>query len=639
MADTAMWAATQVRDGADKLSAQAHEFVAGPKGSGRREIIDTLFTAPPAAERPSLNPIDTLAKMSDQTKQSGWVDERGNASISAPMSDTLGKAARWVEDKVGGTPADPEMLSTMDKAELRASIGTQVALAFVGAEEVKLLMNTIGASGAVRAIVESYRVKGEACFKDPALWSGVIGIALLMAGIKNTGAAAKLAAAASKYGWMVAAIPPLTQMCMDALDTKIVDDKERQARTKRNMAAALSIIKDVLLHKISQASGTAPPVSKPPAEGTASTAHQPALAAATPTIEPPLSAPEFKMPAKPTTAPRKEPESVKPLQGRTREATPKGVNANVELPPATPTSAPHEQPASTKPLPRFEPAPKAANESVELPPAKQATAPREQPASTQPLPTIEPTPTAANSDVELPPANENVLPLPISQVQEVPLQKAAGAENMSAGARQPPARDGFKLEVVASDAKDVGKSGGPSKGPGDDFAATAATTGPPASPSSVDASVTTDPPLKLGKIKDDKQRQHTYVLAETNENETTAKLLKKPGVKQQVLDGTMADPNPRLHKLVKALNGKSAGASLLNEKYDKPAMQDVVRQKVQAELDAGRGKALSGGGRQMTLDMGEPTGWVVDQDLNGVPTNKLRIDITKDGLWHFFPEN
>ena len=145
-------------------------------------------------------------------------------------------------------------------------------------------------------------------------------------------------------------------------------------------------------------------------------------------------------------------------------------------------------------------------------------------------------------------------------------------------------------------------------------------------------------PPKLGALKLDKQRQHTYALAKGNENAGTLKRLGKPDVAERVKAGT-GDPNPRIDKMLKTMNGNSTGASLLNEKFDKPAMQAVIRQKVQAELDAGHGSKLHGGGRQMVLDMHEPTGWVLDKDLNGVPTDKLRVDIAKDGQWHFFPTN
>jgi hypothetical protein len=117
-ADTAMWAASEVRDGAAKLRQQAHEFVAGPEASTRRKVIDTLFAAPPVAEQPCMDPIDTLAYLSDEAKKAGLVDERSNASISTPMSKKLDTAARWIEDKVGGKPAEPETLSTMAKEEL-----------------------------------------------------------------------------------------------------------------------------------------------------------------------------------------------------------------------------------------------------------------------------------------------------------------------------------------------------------------------------------------------------------------------------------------------------------------------------------------------------------------------------------------
>lgn len=354
-ADTAMWAAAEVRDGADRLQKKAHDFVAGPEGSTRRAVVDTLFVAPPAPEQPSLNPISTLAKLSDDAKSGGWVDDRGNASVSTPLAGRLDKAARWVEDKVGGTPAEPEMLSTMDVAELRASVTTQAALAVVGIKEVEVVMAAVGAAAGVRAIVESYRKNGDACFKDPALWSGVIAIGLTLAGIKNTGAAAKLAAAAQKYGWMLAAVPPLTQMCIDALDPKVVDEKERQARVKRNMAVAMNIVKDVLLHKVAQAGGKPPGTAEPEGAGAPAAARVPgtpeppaAAAESPPAAGPKTSPPAATQEVPPVVAPAERaasqpsskqaaatrtpaPRSGKPLKGRLTEAPPKAANDNAEL--------------------------------------------------------------------------------------------------------------------------------------------------------------------------------------------------------------------------------------------------------------------------------------------------------------------
>jgi hypothetical protein len=127
-------------------------------------------------------------------------------------------------------------------------------------------------------------------------------------------------------------------------------------------------------------------------------------------------------------------------------------------------------------------------------------------------------------------------------------------------------------------------------------------------------------------------------MSKANENAGTRRQLAKPDIAKRVTEGT-GDPNPRIDKILKAMNGKSPGASLLNQRYDRPAMQDMIRQRVQTELNAGHGKALPGGGKQMVLDMHEPSGWVVDAQLNGIPTNKLRVHISKDGQWHFFPVN
>jgi hypothetical protein len=146
----------------------------------------------------------------------------------------------------------------------------------------------------------------------------------------------------------------------------------------------------------------------------------------------------------------------------------------------------------------------------------------------------------------------------------------------------------------------------------------------------------TQTPPQLGDIKQAKQNQHSYAMSPQNENAGTQKSLNKPSTEQQMKDGK-GDPNSRIDKLLKVQDGRTPGASLLNEKYGGPSGQGVVRQKVQAELNAGRYGELKGGGKQLVVDMGEPTGWTVDKDLNSQAVQKLRVDIDKNGAWHFFP--
>ena len=97
--------------------------------------------------------------------------------------------------------------------------------------------------------------------------------------------------------------------------------------------------------------------------------------------------------------------------------------------------------------------------------------------------------------------------------------------------------------------------------------------------------------------------------------------------------------NQRVVKLIKLQEGETPGASLLNEKYSEGSMQSTVGQRVQVELNAGRFKTDRGGGRSMVLDMGEPTGWVLNQSLEAVEVRKLDVRIDTSGGWHFFPTN
>jgi hypothetical protein len=103
------------------------------------------------------------------------------------------------------------MFTPAEKAEIAASLGVQVALAFTGAEEIKVAMNVAGALGGVRGVIETAR-------RDPnwetnsRFWSSLIGMALSVVGLKHSLAATKITTLILRFGWIAAAVPPLAQM-------------------------------------------------------------------------------------------------------------------------------------------------------------------------------------------------------------------------------------------------------------------------------------------------------------------------------------------------------------------------------------------------------------------------------------------
>ncbi|HSV84406.1 MAG TPA: DUF4157 domain-containing protein [Ramlibacter sp.] len=261
--DTAMWVGGEYGDVRDK----AAEKIGGEKGSwghtAATRTMDALVT-------PLMPALPALAEARDQAKDAGLVDkDTGQASLTAPMSEKLNEWAGDAEEALGAAPRDPEMFSPMEKAEIAAAIGTQVALAFVGVEEVKIAMNVVGALSGLRGVVETIR-RSDNWKTDPRFWSSLIGMALSIVGLKHAKAASKITTLLLRYGWVAAAIPPLSALAIDyyTLETSpdLSDEEKRklEARIKQNWGQAIHVLKDAILH-VSQSRGGSS--AKPPEDG------------------------------------------------------------------------------------------------------------------------------------------------------------------------------------------------------------------------------------------------------------------------------------------------------------------------------------------------------------------------------------
>lgn len=269
--DTAMWIGGEYGDARDK----AAEAIGGKKGTWGHTVVKRTMDA---LVTPLMPALPALAEASDQAKDAGLVDkDTGQASLTAPMSAKLNEWADDAEKAMGAAPRDPEMFSPMEKAEIASAIGTQVALMFVGAEEVKIAMNVIGALSGLRGIVETIR-RSDNWKTDPRFWSSLIGMALSIVGLKHAKAASKITTLILKYGWVAAAIPPLSALALDyyrletSTDLSDEDKRKLEARIKQNWGQAIHVLKDAILH-VSQSRGgnsaKPPPEDGPPLPGPA----------------------------------------------------------------------------------------------------------------------------------------------------------------------------------------------------------------------------------------------------------------------------------------------------------------------------------------------------------------------------------
>jgi hypothetical protein len=250
VADTVLWLGGEYKELRDK----AAEAIGGETGSIGNQFVSGSIDAATFII-PGAQSLKSLADANEQAKAAGLIDKQtGQASLTAPLSDQLNEAGKWVESKVGGTPSDSFLFTPMERAELEAAIGTQVALAFTGVEEVKVAMNVLGALGGLRGVVERIRANPDGWHKDAAFWSSLIGMALSVVGLKHTMAASKITTIILKFGWIAAAIPPLTQMAADytQLSTNTglsKEDREKlDKRMKQDWTQAVHVLKDAILH-------------------------------------------------------------------------------------------------------------------------------------------------------------------------------------------------------------------------------------------------------------------------------------------------------------------------------------------------------------------------------------------------------
>lgn len=248
VADTGMWVGNEYKD----LRDSAAKKIGGKEGSFGNTAVKNLIDGT-ARLLPGTAALPGLADASDAVKSAGLIDEdTKQASLTASLSRKLNEYAKSAEAALGATPREPEMFSPMEKAELATNIGTQVALAFTGAEEVKVVMNVVGAISGLRGIVESIRHEPDWATSS-RFWGSLIGMALSIVGLKHTMAASKITTLLLKFGWVAAAVPPLAQMAADYVNPNL-SEEEREKRVKQGFTAAIHVLKDAILH-IAQSQG------------------------------------------------------------------------------------------------------------------------------------------------------------------------------------------------------------------------------------------------------------------------------------------------------------------------------------------------------------------------------------------------
>ncbi|MEQ1529831.1 MAG: DUF4157 domain-containing protein [Methylococcales bacterium] len=206
------------------------------------------------------NVFSSYANLQELAKKHGWTDDvTGAISISGKFSSGYDALAEGVEKNAfeGTQKENAELFSSYEFGELEGAIGTQVALAYVGVEEVQLVLKGLGVIGAVKSIVTSVQQNPKGWSSDPNFWVSILNAALTVIGIKQTKAAAKLSKLLIAAGALGNAVPVILSLVKHYSDPQLAQNPTEQHKVlAQDYSALIRIVADVVHSVIQHANAT-----------------------------------------------------------------------------------------------------------------------------------------------------------------------------------------------------------------------------------------------------------------------------------------------------------------------------------------------------------------------------------------------
>ncbi len=388
--------------------------------------------------------------------------EKGAPAISGAVSKAIDEQADKVEAAFGVPKEEPLVFTAYELGELKGAIETQVALAFVGVEEVQLVLKGLGLIGGIKGIVETIQRNPKGWHKDPNFWAGVLNAVLSVVGIKQARAARKLINIVIASGGALAAVPAIWQLYNDYTSTELASSPNRDKVLHRDLGNVIKILANVVAQV---ARHGAAPKPTAPTEGTGSggrTGAPPELEGAPPQQRPPTpgiegeptapgaAQPETKPAIKPSLPEVGEPRAVPPEpfpQQPPPETLPPEPKTEVPEPKATPPESkpmrpePETKAKAPQPEPKAqEPEPKALPPEPETKPKiaePEPKAPEAEPKAAPPEP--ESRPKAVEPEPKAPEAEPKAAPTEAQPKAPEPEQKTPAPEPESEAETKPKA--------------------------------------------------------------------------------------------------------------------------------------------------------------------------------------------------------
>jgi DNA/RNA endonuclease G (NUC1) len=173
----------------------------------------------------------------------------GGFAVSGAVSKKFDVGADKLEAAFGSVPKEEALIFTSyEKGELEGAIGSQVALAFVGVEEVQLVLKAVGAIGGIEGIVQTIQRDPEGWSKNPAFWGAVLNTVLSVIGLKSARAGRKIINIAIASGGVLNAVPAVWQIYNDYTDAKLAQKtEERDKKLKDDLKNLIKILSSVAM--------------------------------------------------------------------------------------------------------------------------------------------------------------------------------------------------------------------------------------------------------------------------------------------------------------------------------------------------------------------------------------------------------
>jgi len=250
----------------------------------------------------------TFKQIREEARKRGMVDPDTGAPIISGKITELGDAAEAKVNKTLGVKKDDSLFTTRELGQLEGAIGSQVALSFVGVEEVQLALKAVSAVGVFKAILDAMDRNPKGFGSDRNFWVAVANAVLHVVGLKAASSGKKIITlVVDVIGVTLASGNEIAQL---ATDYAKPPGEERDKALKRDFQALVKVVAGAIQqaishHKSLKAAGGADvepagPVAKPTTEpGTEPLLGTPTPKAASVTVptQPGVEPPQVAVPA------------------------------------------------------------------------------------------------------------------------------------------------------------------------------------------------------------------------------------------------------------------------------------------------------------------------------------------------------